>query len=127
VPTFTKAERLSLQREIDLLFDGGKAFTAYPLRTLYVKQKPFSGVPVSLLISVPKKRFKRAVKRNRVKRLIRETYRLNKTSLWESLSASGQGLLVAFIYIGNEVCDFDVMERAMKKAITLLKALPHDK
>ncbi|GHV58128.1 ribonuclease P protein component [Bacteroidia bacterium] len=114
---FTKAERISIQREIDLLFSEGKSFTAYPLRVVYVERKPVSEIPVSVLISVSKKRFKRAVKRNRIKRLIRETYRLNKSTLWESLASSGKDLLVAFIYIGNEVCDFEKMEEAMKKVI----------
>jgi ribonuclease P protein component len=117
VYTFTKAERLSIQREIDLLFSEGTAFTVYPLRVVSVKKTPLSGVPVSILISVPKKRFKRAVKRNRLKRLVRETYRLNKHPLWESLQASGKGLLIAFVYIGNEVCDFLTMEAGMKKII----------
>ena len=90
---------------------------AYPLRVVYVEKQPFSGVPVSILISVPKKRFKRAVKRNRLKRLIRETYRLNKQPLWESLAASEKGLLMAFIYVGNEVCDFSTLDACMKKII----------
>ena len=116
--SFTKAERISLQREIDLLFQEGASFTAYPLHVIYVEKKPFSGVPVAILISVPKKRLKRAVKRNRVKRLIRETYRLNKNTLWESLHESGgKGLLIAFIYIGNEICSFSTLEASMKKII----------
>jgi ribonuclease P protein component len=118
--TFTKAERISIQREIDLLFASSAAYMAYPLRVVYVEKKPFSGVPVSILISVPKKRFKRAVKRNRTKRLIRESYRLNKNALWESLVAADKGVLLAFIYVGNELCDFDTLEAAMKKALTLL-------
>ena len=118
--SFTKAERIFLQREIDFLFDEGIAFTVYPLRVIYVEKKPFSGVPVSILVSVPKKRFKRAVKRNRVKRLIRETYRLNKNTLWEPLHRSGKGLLIAFVYIGNAVCDFSTLETCMKKIITKL-------
>ena len=115
--SFTKAERISLQREIDLLFQEGASFTAYPLRVIYVEKKPFSGVPVAILISVPKKRLKRAVKRNRVKRLIRETYRLNKNALWESLHLSGKGLLIAFVYVGNEVCSFSTLNTSMKKII----------
>ena len=115
---FTKAERISLQREIDLLFREGASFSAYPLRVIYVKKKPVADVPVSILISVPKKRFKRAVKRNRIKRLIRETYRLNKNALWESLQLSEKGLLIAFIYIGNEICDFSTLNASMKKIIT---------
>ncbi|MDR2804216.1 MAG: ribonuclease P protein component [Dysgonamonadaceae bacterium] len=121
--TFTKSERIFIQREIDLLFTEGKAFSAYPLRVVYAVQKPFSGAPAAILISIPKKRFKRAVKRNRGKRLIRETYRLNKTLLWESLAASGKQLLIAFIYIGNELCDFPTMDKAMRKAMTKLTAI----
>jgi ribonuclease P protein component len=117
VQSFTKAERISLQREIDLLFREGASFKVYPLRVVYIEKKPFSGVPVSILISVPKKRFKRAVKRNRVKRLIRETYRLNKNTLWESLHLSGKELLIAFVYLSDEVCDFSTLEASMKKII----------
>ena len=116
--SFTKAERISFQREIDLLFHEGTSFTVYPLRVIYIEKQPFSGAPAAILISVPKKRFKRAVKRNRLKRLIRETYRLNKNALWESLHLSGKGLLIAFIYIGNALCDFPAMDASMKKIIT---------
>lgn len=113
--TFTKAERISIQREIDLLFSEGKSFTVYPLRVVYLEKKPYSDVPVSILISVPKKRFKRAVKRNRIKRLLREAYRLNKNSLWASFAE--KGLLIGFIYISDELCPFSVIEEAMQKAI----------
>ena len=118
--SFTKAERISLQREIDLLFQEGASFMAYPLRVIYVEKESFSGVPVAILISVPKKRLKRAVKRNRVKRLIRETYRLNKSALWESLHVSEKGLLIAFVYVGNEVCSFSTLNASMKKVIAKL-------
>jgi ribonuclease P protein component len=123
VQTFAKTERIFLQREIDRVFDAGTAFTAYPLRVVYVAEKPLSDVPFSILVSVAKKRFKRAVKRNRVKRLIRESYRLNKNLLWESHTASGKSLLIAFIYIGNTVCDFSTMEEAMKKALVRLSGV----
>ena len=116
--SLTKAERISFQKEIDLLFNEGTSFTISPLQVVYVEKKPFSGVPAAVLISVPKKRFKRAVKRNRLKRLIRETYRLNKNALWESLHVSGKGLLIAFVYISNEICDFATLDACMKKIIT---------
>ena len=118
--SFTKAERISFQREIDFLFNEGTSFAVYPLRVVYVEKHPASGVPAAILISVPKKRFKRAVKRNRLKRLIRETYRLNKNALWESLHLSGKGLLIAFVYIGNELCDFSILNTSMKKIIAKL-------
>ena len=117
---FTKAERISSQKEIDRLFSEGSTFVAYPLRVVYVEKKPFSGVQAAILVSVPKKRFKRAVKRNRVKRLIRETYRLHKNALLEFLAASDKGLLIAFVYLTNELCDFATIDAAMRKAMKKL-------
>ncbi|GHT45262.1 ribonuclease P protein component [Bacteroidia bacterium] len=118
--SFTKAERISIQKEIDLLFEAGNSFLVYPLRIIYLQKKPVSGVPVSILVSVPKKRFKRAVKRNRVKRWIRESYRLNKNTLCESLAAADKGLLIAFVYVGKGLYDFAILEAAMKKALPVL-------
>jgi len=119
--TFNKTERISLQREIDSLFKQGKVFTSYPLRVFFLEQKPFSGATVSFLVSVPKKKFKCAVKRNRMKRLIREAYRLNKFSLIENYKEKESGLLIAFIFIGDELCDWKEIETAMHKTLNLLK------
>jgi ribonuclease P protein component len=89
---------------IEKLFSGGTArsFSLFPLRVVYMpveKQEP----SVSMLISVPKKRFKRAVKRNLVKRQVREAFRLNKSLLAEPLEAKDYGINVAFIYISDEI------------------------
>ena len=119
--TLKKAERISFQKEIDRLFKEGGAFISYPLRIVYLEQKPFSGATVSILISVSKKRFKRAVKRNRMKRLIRETYRLNKASLIQHYREKESGLLIAFLFIGNELCHRNEIETAMRKAFGILK------
>jgi len=119
--TFKKSERISTQREIDCLFKQGDAFISYPLRIIYLKQKPFSGETVSVLISVPKKKIKCAVKRNRIKRLIRETYRLNKMSLIQYCREKETNMLIAFIFIGNELSRWKEMEAAMQKAFHILK------
>ena len=119
--TFKKPERISFQREIDHLFKQGSAFISYPLRVAYLEQKPFSGATVSVLVSVPKKKVKRAVKRNRMKRLIREAYRLNKSSLIQHCLEKENGLLIAFLFIGNELCQWKEMEAAMQKALGILK------
>jgi ribonuclease P protein component len=118
--TFNKAERISIQREIDRLFSHGNAFTSYPLRIVYLQQKPFSGATVSVLFSAPKKKIKRAVKRNRVKRLIREAYRLNKSSLIRHCREKESGLLIAFLYIGNESCRWNEVEAAVRKSLEIL-------
>jgi len=119
--TFKKPERISFQREIDCLFKQGNAFISYPLRVVYLKQKPLSGATVSVLIGVPKKKIKHAVKRNRMKRLIREAYRTNKAALIQYLMEKESGLLIAFLFIGNELSRQKEMETAMQKALMILK------
>ncbi|MDR2969059.1 MAG: ribonuclease P protein component [Tannerellaceae bacterium] len=124
--TFSKEERLSWKRYIDLLFAQGQSFVAFPLRVifLFLDEPPF-GEPLSArsstLISVSKKKFKRAVKRNRIKRQIRETYRVRKPELITSLEAKDKHLLVAFLYLDNEFHTFPQMEKAMSKAIRILR------
>ena len=79
--TLGKKERLNSKTLIERLFLGGsKSFPAFPLRVVYMSVEPVEEdmAAASILISVPKKRFKRAVKRNLVKRQVREAYRKNK-------------------------------------------------
>ncbi|MDL2322482.1 ribonuclease P protein component [Bacteroidales bacterium OttesenSCG-928-A17] len=119
--TFKKEERISSKREIGFLFENGTSFIAYPLRIVYVEKETSEGSRFSVLVSVSKKKFKRAVKRNRVKRLIREAYRLNKSVLWDSIAedkfVSCPFLNIAFIFVGNDMPDFEQVESAMKKAL----------
>lgn len=119
--TFKKGERISSQKEIDLLFSEGYSYMAYPLRIVYAESKPFSTMHASILISVPKKRFKRAVKRNRMKRLIREAYRQNKSSFIHFLEEHNKGVLIAFLFSGNELASYSEIETAIKKALKILQ------
>lgn len=120
--TLSKEERLSWKRHIDRLFTEGRSFVAFPLRVVYLLSNE-EGMPVraSFLVSVPKKRFKRAVKRNRIKRQVREAYRMHKYDLWESLEAKDKRMLIAFLYVDNELHSSVTMEKAMTKAIRILR------
>ncbi|GHT66249.1 hypothetical protein AGMMS50239_27430 [Bacteroidia bacterium] len=118
--TFRKKERIFKQKEMDLLFEKGISFIAYPLRVVYVEQQPVSGAEAAVLISVPKRRFKRAVHRNRVKRLIREAYRLNKQALLQSLRERETGLLIGFLFVGNEMPEWKTIEAAVVKGLVAL-------
>lgn len=119
--TFHKSERLNSLLLIEKLFSGGsKSLPAYPLRIVYM---PIVGeeYPVaSFLISVPKKRFKRAVKRNRVKRQIREALRKHKTLLTDALKAKDKKAAIAFIWLDNSLHSSDEVEDKVKKLLRLV-------
>ena len=118
--TLSKEERLSWKRYIDMLFAKGQSFVAFPLRVVYLPVEEESLTPVSILISVPKKKFKRAVKRNLIKRQIREVYRVRKYMLIDPLVEKNRRMLVAFLYLDKEIHSFAEMEKAMNKALTTL-------
>jgi ribonuclease P protein component len=118
--TFSKEERLSWKRRIDLLFGQGRSFVVFPLRVIYLPLDEKKEIPVSVLVSVSKKKFKRAVKRNQIKRRVREAYRMQKHGLTESLAEKGKAMFVAFLYIDKEIHSFSMIEKAMKKAIKTL-------
>jgi len=119
--TFTKEERISSRTEISLLFEKGTGFIAYPFRVLFVEKQPVAETRAAVLISVPKRKFKLAVKRNGIKRLVRENYRLNKNDLTSFLENRKTGLLIAFLFVGNEMPDCSSVESAVKKAFDELK------
>ncbi len=122
--TLSKRERLSWKRYIDQLFIKGHSFVAFPLRVVFLlldNNEQDSLSRSSILVSVSKKKFKRAVKRNRVKRLIREAYRIHKHELIETLNSKNKVLFVAFIYMDAELHSFEHIEKSMNKAMQLLK------
>ena len=116
--TLQKTELLDRKKVIEKMFAGGsRSFSVFPLRVVYLPVEELD-VPVSILVSVSKRRFKRAVKRNRVKRQIREAYRLNKHLLSNALSGSQTRLAVAFIYLSDELVPSSVIEERMKIALS---------
>mgnify|MGYP003439545921 CR=1 FL=1 len=119
--TLTKSERLCSKMLIERLFAGGNSsFPAFPLRVVYMWLEPSEGTSdVSILISVPKKRFKRAVKRNAVKRQVREAYRRNKYLLLDALkSQGGKRLVLVFIWLDNQLRSSEEVERKVQKLLT---------
>ena len=93
--------------------------TVFPFRVVYMRI-PKKDVPVSILVSVPKKRFHNAVDRNRMKRLIREAYRRQKHILWSSISGTDDGYAIAFICISSKLCSYQVVYKSMNKVLNRL-------
>lgn len=118
--TLGKEERLCSKLLIDKLFGGNasSSMSAWPLRVVFllIDKKDEKDVPVELLVSVSKRYFKRAVKRNRVKRQIREAYRKNKSILADCMAQMpGKKLLVAVIWIDGNLHPSTQIEDKMQK------------
>lgn len=120
---FTKEERLCSKRLIDGLFRNGSSFVVYPYRVVYLYTAPLPeiSVPVQCIISVPKRRFRKAVDRNAIKRRIRETYRLQKSDLYEFLQEHSLHLLVAFQYVGKKKEPYAMLYERMERVLAELK------
>jgi ribonuclease P protein component len=117
-----KAERLNSKNTIEELFSGNsKSFSIYPLRVVFMPVEKKENALASIMISVPKKRFKRAVKRNKVKRQVREGYRKNKHELLNVLNEKEHGLAIAFIYLSNEILPTSLIEENIKQILERIK------
>ncbi len=118
----SKWERICGRTLLEKLFTGGKSksFSVFPLRVVYLLTDQPDGdlqheASVKMMVSVSKRHFKRAVKRNRVKRQVREAYRLNKEIVVSSMADSpNRQLLLGFIWMSDELHDTDTVERSMQ-------------
>ncbi|WP_028377078.1 ribonuclease P protein component [Leeuwenhoekiella sp. MAR_2009_132] len=113
--TFPKKEHLKRKKLIDLLFKEGQKVSSYPLLLFYTKAPLFEeGINIQAGVSVAKRNHKLAVTRNRLKRLMREVYRKNKTDF-----QTNEGTFAfMFIYTGREVLTYSEIEKAMLKLIS---------
>lgn len=118
--TFKKNERITGKKRVEILFENGQSFIAYPLRVIFRTLPDKSESQVSVLISVPKKKVKLSVNRNKIKRLIREAYRLNKHKL--NQIKENVGIDIAFVFLNTEVVEFAKIEKGMCKAINEISA-----
>ena len=103
--TFKKEEKLKSRKAIEQLFSGGRSFSNFPFRVLWSFNEP-STASLQTGFAVSSKHFKKAVDRNRVKRLMREAYRLQKSELQDQLKQQQKHLTVFFIYVGNELPEY---------------------
>lgn len=120
--TFKKEERLCSKKLIEELFHNGSSFLLYPFRIVWLRHALPVEVPVQVVINVPKRRFKKAVHRNLIKRRIREIYRLNKgPELYSFLEDHSGQLLLGIHYVGKDIVDYLVMEKKFKLVLVQLR------
>jgi ribonuclease P protein component len=125
VYTYSKINKLKSKKIIEQLFSEGKAVTAYPLRLIYMKTNFEDHTLLKTGVSVSKRLHKRAVSRNRIKRLLREVYRLNKN---EYFNKSTTSYAFMFLYISKEEATFELLNTKMKLLFEkFLKQNPDEK
>jgi ribonuclease P protein component len=115
--TFHKQERLCSKKQIDLLFEKGKSQMSYPVKTIFLETPVLLKHPAQAMFVVPKRQFKKAHDRNKLKRRMREAYRLHKKKVYETLDSKNKKIILAFIYIGKKMEDYSVIEKALIKQL----------
>ena len=109
--TFKKSEKLKSKKLIDQLFLEGRSVTVFPLRLVYLQTSFKEGENIKTGVSVGKRNFKKAVDRNRIKRLVREVYRLNKNQYFNNTTTQYAFMI---LYIGTDKPNFKDLEAKMK-------------
>lgn len=119
--TLPSTERLKLRKQIETLFQTGEAFSVYPLRVIYcITPRETASAPSLAGFSVPKKKMKLAVQRNRIKRLIRESWRVQKHELAPVLLPDQQ-IHLFFIFTGKDMPVHADIYKSVQKAIATLR------
>ncbi len=123
--SFAKKEKLKSKKLIDQLFTEGKSVSSYPIKLIYLKTVLTHNVSIQTGVTVSKKNFKSAVKRNRIKRLLRESYRLNKGLVYNNTE---DNFAFLFLYLGKKMPDFKEIDENLQLVLHKYnKRIEHEK
>jgi len=115
--TFRKPERLVSRLAFERLMKQGESLHQFPVRAVWKSFQLPTPYPIQVAFSVPKRNFRRAVDRNRIKRLMREAYRKNKNLLYTLLKGTGKQYAVMFVFTGKKLPSFQEIERLVSSTL----------
>ena len=116
--SYNKTEKLKSRTMLNELFTKGRSFSVFPLKAFYVVTGEDKNIKVGVGVSA--RNFKKAVDRNRIKRMLRECYRLNKLPLHATVETKQKGVSVFFLYLGKELPEYPMLNEKMQAAIKKL-------
>ncbi|MDD2793209.1 MAG: ribonuclease P protein component [Sediminibacterium sp.] len=121
--SYSSQEKLKSRKALESLFTGGKSFSVFPVKVFYALDRVEPGMvretPVNAGVGVSSKNFRKAVQRNRIKRLLREAYRTQKQALQGAVKEE-QHVSVFFLYIGKELPEYAPLKESMGKVLERL-------
>ncbi|MFT4153404.1 ribonuclease P protein component [Parafilimonas sp.] len=118
--SYNKHEKLKSKKQIDNLFKKGKSFTVFPLKVFFVFADDTQDDAIKTGVGVSSRHFKKAVHRNRVKRLLREAYRTEKLPLHETLGNNEKKLAVFLLFIDKTLPEYSLLKEKMHACIQRL-------
>ena len=127
--TLSKSDRLCSEKLIGGLFASGNSRFRYPLRLIFREvDSTYITSQAQVAFSVPKKRFKRANKRNTIKRRMREAYRLQKSDFYGRLEAVNSKVIFMFVYASNDILSFQEISKSISELLVeMVRALENEK
>ena len=121
--SYNKNEKLKSRKMLNQLFAEGKSFSVFPVKVFFLPMHFANNRPINAGVGVSARNFKKAVDRNRIKRLLRECYRLNKLSLHTTITGKNKPMAVFFLYIGKDMPDYTILNEKMKAVLNKLEEI----
>lgn len=119
-----KSDRLSGSKRVEILFSRGKSFSQFPFRVIWLPENDIKELQAGFGVST--RQFKKATDRNRIKRMMREAYRLQKNNLGLFLREKNLKLSVFILFTGNEMPAYNLIHTKMSKVLERLSTLIHE-
>ncbi|MEX6690753.1 ribonuclease P protein component [Danxiaibacter flavus] len=126
--SYGREEKLKSRKQIDLLFAKGKSVNQFPVKLIYLEVPDEMDFPVKAGVIAPSRLFKKAVQRNRVKRLLREAYRTEKAPLIEYAQNQNRKLILFLLFVDRQIPSYALVKEKISMAIPrLIKELEKTK